>query len=499
MINKINKILIIIVLILLVILVITLALVNNKGKLDIHEGFTSKKNFNWNGINGICYINLENRSDRKNVLLNELAKLDIPEKLIHRIEAVYTPGNGHKGCVQSHIKAIEYAKKKGWKYFLILEDDFELLVTPDEFKTHIKSIINTIKQNDKWDVILLATNSEMRNDTIFSNELDSVKNSTTSSAYILNSNYINTLLSCFKYCDQHLSDKGTTETNHEPYALDQQWKKLQENDRWFAPKVKLSKQSDIWSSTMFNINNSFANTHDNTHDNIDQFINTLDTPNVLYINLDNRTDRNKQLLSELTKLEIPESKIHRISAVYMPKNGHKGCVQSHIKALNLVRKNKWPYALILEDDFELAVTPTEFRSQMMDMITTLLKNKQDWDVIMLATAYSTKEPLAYSDNIVRIKKATTSSAYVINYDYIDTLLKCFYKCDDNMSEDKIKDPVNGMEEYALDQQWGKLQAIDRWFGFKKDPSKQREVWSSIQTNIHNNINNKKSIHETLDI
>ena len=28
------------------------------------------------------------------------------------MEGVYDPLNGHRGCVQSHIKALEYAKEK---------------------------------------------------------------------------------------------------------------------------------------------------------------------------------------------------------------------------------------------------------------------------------------------------------------------------------------------------------------------------------------------------
>ena len=55
-------------------------------------------------------------------------------------------------------------------------------------------------------------------------------------------------------------------------------------------------------------------------DDIDAFI---------YINLENREDRKKELLAELEKLGIPSSKIFKVSGVYIPDNGHKGCVQSH--------------------------------------------------------------------------------------------------------------------------------------------------------------------------
>ena len=35
------------------------------------------------------------------------------------------------------------------------------------------------------------------------------------------------------------------------------------------------------------------------------------------------------------------------------------------------------------------------------------------------------------------------------------------------------------EPYALDQQWQKLQAMDKWYGFTKDLIKQRDISSTI--------------------
>lgn len=229
-------------------------------------------------------------------------------------------------------------------------------------------------------------------------------------------------------------------------------------------------------------------TKSNNKSNTEYFTNAIEIPAILYINLENRKDRKQQILDELNKIGANQKSIHRVDAVYMPKNGHKGCVQSHIKALKQIKSNSSiPYALILEDDFELAVSPTEFNSQITKIISTLESSKQSWDIIMLATAYAIKEPLSGSDDIVRIRKSTTSSAYIIKWTYVDTLLACFMDCDAHMSADKVKDPKNGFEDYALDQQWAKLQKRDNWFGFTNDISKQRAVWSSIQTGVHENI------------
>ena len=90
-------------------------------------------------------------------------------------------------------------------------------------------------------------------------------------------------------------------------------------------------------------------------DDIDAFI---------YINLERREDRKKELLAELEKLGIPSSKIFKVSGVYIPDNGHKGCIQSHILALNMAKLNNWRNVMIMEDDAELTVGPKEFKNEI---------------------------------------------------------------------------------------------------------------------------------------
>ena len=50
-------------------------------------------------------------------------------------------------------------------------------------------------------------------------------------------------------------------------------------------------------------------------------INRLDA--IIYINLENRTDRKELFMKELEKLNTNMSKVHKVSGVYIPKNGHK--------------------------------------------------------------------------------------------------------------------------------------------------------------------------------
>ena len=203
---------------------------------------------------------------------------------------------------------------------------------------------------------------------------------------------------------------------------------------------------------------------------------------VIYINLENRNDRKILILNEISKLGIPTSKIHKISGVYKPKNGHKGCVQSHILALELIKLNKWQRVLILEDDAELIVDPTIAR----EMISKCL-DIQKWNVFMLATFL--KKIKGVVDNlddgfkVERLSMSTTSPAYIVKYDYIDTLMRVFHASNDNMSSDKMTDGKN--DYWALDQQWIPLQNVDTWYCFNKDLFRQRNIWSTIQTDVMN--------------
>ena len=85
---------------------------------------------------------------------------------------------------------------------------------------------------------------------------------------------------------------------------------------------------------------------------------------VIYINLENREDRKKLILDEMELMKIPEDKINKVSGIYIPKNGHKGCVQAHLLALRIAKMNNWSNTLILEDDAKLTCKPDEFQSNL---------------------------------------------------------------------------------------------------------------------------------------
>jgi uncharacterized membrane protein YgcG len=257
-------------------------------------------------------------------------------------------------------------------------------------------------------------------------------------------------------------------------------------------------------------------------------INQLDA--IIYINLENRQDRKDLLLKELEALDTNMAKVHKVSGIYMPKNGHKGCIQSHILALNMIKLNKWKRVLILEDDAELNTNPDILNNIINQSLDTLDKTNPNWNVLMLATAHKiinknggdggdggdgdsgdsgdgdsgdgdggsggsgggsdsnlslkiyapdgTLKPL----KIEKLLRATTSSAYIIKDSYVDNILDLFKTCNDNMNHDKLSG--DKFEHWALDQKWATLQEKDNWYAISDDPIKQRAIWSTILTESH---------------
>jgi len=196
-------------------------------------------------------------------------------------------------------------------------------------------------------------------------------------------------------------------------------------------------------------------------------------PGIVYINLENREDRKKLILEEFSKLGIPKDKIYRLAGIPIPKNGHKGCVQSHILALEIAKLNQWKYVAIFEDDAELTESPSKFKEKVSTAMAL-----EKWDVILLHGANQVvKEKI--NDVMYYAKHSTQSTGYIIKEEYYDTLLELFKDC--NMKMNKNHWEKDGWESNALDQRWNELIEKDNWVAFNSNLMKQREINSSIMT------------------
>ena len=209
-------------------------------------------------LDGIMYINLAERGDRNKSILNEFNKAEVPQHLIHRIDAVLNKTCGHLGCTDSHIKALEYAKQMKWKRFLIIEDD-AIFNYPKERILYILSEFLK-KYENNWDVFMLSTYWKELLDT----DVDFIKKliwGTTTTAYIVNGHYIDTLLTNYKesrrllYDEVEVFKKNSNNNNKRLFitsnALDQYNSTIQRRDRWYISNPYLcNADGQLYSSIM---------------------------------------------------------------------------------------------------------------------------------------------------------------------------------------------------------------------------------------------------------
>lgn len=184
-------------------------------------------------IDKIIYINLDNRIDRKNQIINELEKMNLKYE---RFPAIKNE-NGALGCSKSHLEVIKLAKEKKYKNILVLEDDFDFLVNKDEFNNQI----NKLFQID-FDVCLLAYNTP----NLYNSEfpfLYKIIDAQTTSGYIVNSKYYDTLIKHWEFALDLFEQTG----NDTKYTCDQSWKILQQKDNWYCFKKRIGKQRKSYS------------------------------------------------------------------------------------------------------------------------------------------------------------------------------------------------------------------------------------------------------------
>ena len=187
------------------------------------------------------YINLEERPDRRAEFEKQFT--DVSGFNIERINAIKA-SPGFIGCTMSHIYCLRLAKLRGWDSVIIFEDDFERIVSAEEFKSQIDKIYAK-----DWDVFLLT--AFVRECSKPSDGYARVSNAQTTVAYAVRSHYYDKLL------DNYLT--GLTNLRKTPalygtYGLDQHWKKLQPTDNWIISVPILGKQSAGYS----NIENRIA-------------------------------------------------------------------------------------------------------------------------------------------------------------------------------------------------------------------------------------------------
>jgi GR25 family glycosyltransferase involved in LPS biosynthesis len=191
-------------------------------------------------IDHIFYINLDKRSDRKELFEAELMKYGLTAE---RFTGIYhPPPMGIVGCGKSHLQVLELAKLRQYKNVLIFEDDFYFTEPKQVVEDCLQKLFTT---KPDFDVCFLAQNLHLGtldvDDPLFTRVLYSV----TASGYIVNEHYYDKLIELYKPAIPKLEQTGA----HWLYANDMIWKSLQETDNWYCFTKCLGKQRDSISDT----------------------------------------------------------------------------------------------------------------------------------------------------------------------------------------------------------------------------------------------------------
>jgi hypothetical protein len=198
---------------------------------------------------------------------------------------------------------------------------------------------------------------------------------------------------------------------------------------------------------------------------------------IYYINLDHRTDRNEQFLDEMSKVGLPESMVHRISAVENKEHGDVGCSKSHIMILQKFINSNYERCLVFEDDFEFIEANPDLASYFRDLINAE-KNGLKWDVILFA-ANDVGSTFTDYPFLKKITDAQTTAGYMVSKDYAPTLLKNFQEGVAKLEEAYKNNETDPGGSYAVDQYWKLLQKTGNWYLFQPKIGKQRESYSDI--------------------
>lgn len=179
----------------------------------------------WNFVDKVVYINLKERTDRRESIEFQLKKLGVPPEKIIRFDAVKND-NGALGCTLSHIGVMTMAEENKWSNVLVLEDDM-IFHDDDESLDRINYFFSSLISSS-WDAGLLSGSYFKINQV--HNCFYRLYFSYLANSYIVNQHYYGTLRRSFLRSEEKLRSG----VHRDKCCLDFFWNALMEKDNWYA-------------------------------------------------------------------------------------------------------------------------------------------------------------------------------------------------------------------------------------------------------------------------
>jgi glycosyl transferase family 25 len=192
---------------------------------------------------------------------------------------------------------------------------------------------------------------------------------------------------------------------------------------------------------------------------------------IIYINLDKRTDRRKEIEAEFKRLNITENKIIRFPAIEHEYSA-AGCNLSHAAALKLAKSLSLKNALILEDDFNF-IDNIEILYQKVDYF---FKKNIEWDVLLFAHCVSQSLPVDNESELRISIKCQNAGGYLVNSHMFEALSQTIYEAADPLAK------THQHWVYQNDIVWNKYMHTHRWYYFNY-LGYQRESYSDLSKRV----------------
>jgi glycosyl transferase, family 25 len=173
------------------------------------------------------YINLDRRTDRREQIENELKDKGLHVERFCAIEHA----SAAIGCTSSHLSVLKLARERKYESVIIFEDDFEFLVSTEEWNQLIARL------PEKYDVVMLSYNTDKSEP--YDDDFDRVLETQSASGYVVHSRFYDVLIDRLEEGVQ-LFIKNPH--HHWLYINDQYWKALQPVSEWYQFKTRLGRQ-----------------------------------------------------------------------------------------------------------------------------------------------------------------------------------------------------------------------------------------------------------------
>lgn len=200
----------------------------------------------WNGIDQVFVINADQRLDRYDGVLRELATAHAPLDRVTRQAATIADRSqwhdawGQIGCLQSHIEVLRKARDAKYAHTLVLEDDF--CFTSDT-ETHLDDLQQFLRRPYVYWVCLVATSKYGPIVPLDDLVAHSHQVCTNTGGYLISRDGLGRVLSVF---ENALACLQANQPMNE-YAVDRCWRVLQPSGKFLVFRRKFGFQNSSFS------------------------------------------------------------------------------------------------------------------------------------------------------------------------------------------------------------------------------------------------------------